>query len=214
MSFFCLGRPKKKKKICLLRKFLPPYGISSYQFLLSFSVSTSQSHKHIMNLPFPAIFLIFIFFIPSAAAGVDAISLLIEIQDRERAPPSVQEAAARGVLLRLLPSHSSSFLFRIVSKEYIYLFFYCCCSLSLILNLTEVVIDLFFLLFCYQQKQCGGEYCFVIKNLPSFAKPGDPQILYVYCDFLNKVGECVHWNNFLCYIVLLKTLKYYVGLNH
>lgn len=88
-------------------------------FFSSFSVTTSQSHKSIMNLPFPAIFLIFIFSIPSstAATGVNAISRLIEIQDRERATPSVQEAAARGVLLRLLPSQSSSFQFRIVSKE-------------------------------------------------------------------------------------------------
>ncbi|KAG5032072.1 hypothetical protein JHK85_016054 [Glycine max] len=71
-----------------------------------------------MKLPFPAIFLIFIFFLPSSTtgAGIDTIFRLIRIQDRERAPPSVQEAAARGVLLRLLPSHSSSFEFRILSK--------------------------------------------------------------------------------------------------
>lgn len=36
--------------------------------------------------------------------------------DEERSPASVQEAAARGVLQRLLPSHSSSFHFEIVSK--------------------------------------------------------------------------------------------------
>ncbi|ESW10117.1 hypothetical protein PHAVU_009G182100 [Phaseolus vulgaris] len=110
-----------------------------------------------MNLPFPAIFLIFIFSIPSsstAATGVNAISRLIEIQDRERAPPSVQEAAARGVLLRLLPSQSSSFQFRI--------------------------------------KQCGGEYCFVIKNHPSFATPGDPQILIEGTTGVDIVSG-LHW---------------------
>ncbi|XP_065876467.1 alpha-N-acetylglucosaminidase-like [Euphorbia lathyris] len=49
--------------------------------------------------------------------GVDYVSKLLEIQERERAPPSVQVLAARGVLQRLLPSHSSAFDFRIVSKE-------------------------------------------------------------------------------------------------
>ncbi|CAN1317483.1 NAGLU [Linum perenne] len=49
--------------------------------------------------------------------GVGSISRILEIQDRERAPASLQVAAARGVLRRLLPSHSSSFEFRIVSKE-------------------------------------------------------------------------------------------------
>ncbi|CAN1133086.1 hypothetical protein LINPERHAP1_LOCUS14155 [Linum perenne] len=48
--------------------------------------------------------------------GVGSISRILEIQDRERAPASLQVAAARGVLRRLLPSHSSSFEFRIVSK--------------------------------------------------------------------------------------------------
>lgn len=41
---------------------------------------------------------------------------LLNKLDDERAPASVQEAAARGVLQRLLPSHSSSFHFEIVSK--------------------------------------------------------------------------------------------------
>ncbi|CAM8912675.1 unnamed protein product [Rhodiola kirilowii] len=49
--------------------------------------------------------------------GVEYVSRLLEIQDRERAPAAVQVAAARGVLERLLPSHSASFEFRIVSKE-------------------------------------------------------------------------------------------------
>ncbi|CAJ1975204.1 unnamed protein product [Sphenostylis stenocarpa] len=125
-----------------------------------------------MNLQVPAIFLIFIFSIPSstATAGVDAISRLIQIQDRERAPPSVQEAAARGVLLRLLPSHSSSFHFRIVSKEY----------LSILLSLL------------WPTKQCGGEYCFVIKNHPSLAIPGDSQILIEGTTGVDIVSG-LHW---------------------
>ncbi|XP_057443002.1 alpha-N-acetylglucosaminidase-like [Lotus japonicus] len=102
-----------------------------------------------MDSPFPAISLIiFLLFFSSkpslstTVGGVDTISRLLQIQHRESSPPSVQEAAARGVLLRLLPSHSSSFHFRIVSKN-----------------------------------KCGGEYCFSIKNHPSFARQGNPQIL-------------------------------------
>ncbi|XP_061369642.1 alpha-N-acetylglucosaminidase-like [Gastrolobium bilobum] len=119
-----------------------------------------------MKLPFPTIFLIFIFIISilssstralSSTVGVDSISQLLQIQDRERAPPSVQEAAARGVLLRLLPSHSASFHFRIVSK-----------------------------------KQCGGEYCFMIKNHPSFAAQGDPQILIEGATGVDIVAG-LHW---------------------
>ncbi|KAF5957427.1 hypothetical protein HYC85_004652 [Camellia sinensis] len=53
----------------------------------------------------------------SSTIGVKYISLLLEIQDQERALPSVQLSAARGVLNRLIPSHSLSFEFRIVSKK-------------------------------------------------------------------------------------------------
>ncbi|KAF2311400.1 hypothetical protein GH714_022302 [Hevea brasiliensis] len=71
---------------------------------------------------FPAISLVFFVFsilstAHSSTIGVDYISRLLEIQERERASPSVQVAAARGVLRRLLPSYSSVFEFRIVSKE-------------------------------------------------------------------------------------------------
>ncbi|KAL3512948.1 hypothetical protein ACH5RR_025665 [Cinchona calisaya] len=54
----------------------------------------------------------------SSTIGVSYVSRLLEIQDRERAPPSVQLAAAYGVLNRLIPSHSSSFDFKIISKEH------------------------------------------------------------------------------------------------
>ncbi|KAB2020579.1 hypothetical protein ES319_D07G077900v1 [Gossypium barbadense] len=53
----------------------------------------------------------------ASTIGVQYISKLLQIQERERAPPSFQVAAARGVLHRLLPSHSSAFEFRIISKE-------------------------------------------------------------------------------------------------
>lgn len=54
----------------------------------------------------------------SSTIGVQYISRLLEIQDHERAPPSVQVAAAYGALQRLLPSYSSAFEFRIISKVY------------------------------------------------------------------------------------------------
>ncbi|KAI4303870.1 hypothetical protein MLD38_039456 [Melastoma candidum] len=49
--------------------------------------------------------------------GVGYISRFLEIQDRERAPASVQVAAARDVLRRVLPHLYSSFEFRIIPKE-------------------------------------------------------------------------------------------------
>ncbi|KAL5076345.1 hypothetical protein RYX36_015329 [Vicia faba] len=80
-----------------------------------------------MESQFLSISLIFIFIFSllissskpalSSTIGIDAISRILQIQDRERAPPPVQEAAARSVLLRFLPSHSSSFHFRILSKK-------------------------------------------------------------------------------------------------
>lgn len=55
-------------------------------------------------------------FADSSTIGVNYISGLLEIQDNERAPASVQLSAAYGVLNRLIPSHYSSFEFRIISK--------------------------------------------------------------------------------------------------
>ncbi|GAV87569.1 NAGLU domain-containing protein/NAGLU_N domain-containing protein/NAGLU_C domain-containing protein, partial [Cephalotus follicularis] len=99
-----------------------------------------------MDSWFPAILILLIVSAISSARpstiGVQYMSRLLDIQDRERAPASVQLAAARAVLQRLLPSHASAFDFQIVSKE-----------------------------------QCGGEYCFIIKNHPSYIKCGDPEIL-------------------------------------
>ncbi|KAJ8753533.1 hypothetical protein K2173_022774 [Erythroxylum novogranatense] len=70
----------------------------------------------------PSLLLLFIFsFVFSTAhsstIGVDYISRLLDVQERESAPLSVQLPAARDVLRRLLPSHSTAFDFRIVSKE-------------------------------------------------------------------------------------------------
>ncbi|XP_060204807.1 alpha-N-acetylglucosaminidase-like [Lycium barbarum] len=69
--------------------------------------------------------LIFVFFCAfffyvanSSTLGVNYISPLVEIQDRERAPSSVQLTAAYGVLNRLIPSHFSSFEFHIIPKEH------------------------------------------------------------------------------------------------
>ncbi|KAK8479051.1 hypothetical protein V6N11_074118 [Hibiscus sabdariffa] len=76
-----------------------------------------------MDSPLPAIslLLLLLFSLFSAAysstLGVQYISKLLQIQDRERAPPTLQVAAARAVLHRLLPSHSPAFEFRIISKE-------------------------------------------------------------------------------------------------
>lgn len=54
---------------------------------------------------------------PAALSKLEAIEPLLQRLDSKRAPPSVQEAAAKGVLKRLLPTHLSSFEFKIVSKD-------------------------------------------------------------------------------------------------
>nr|XP_043616977.1 alpha-N-acetylglucosaminidase-like [Erigeron canadensis] len=53
----------------------------------------------------------------SSTVGVEYVSSLIKVQDREKAPASVQLSAARAVLHRFIPSHSSSFDFQIITKE-------------------------------------------------------------------------------------------------
>ncbi|GLU21429.1 hypothetical protein SLE2022_375680 [Rubroshorea leprosula] len=75
-----------------------------------------------MRSPLPAISVPLVFsvltLVHSSTIGVRYISRLLEIQEEERAPPSVQVAAVRGVLQRLLPSHSFAFEFRIISKDF------------------------------------------------------------------------------------------------
>ena len=48
--------------------------------------------------------------------GKAAVKELLKRLDSKRASPSIQEAAARGVLKRLLPTHLSSFRFEIAPK--------------------------------------------------------------------------------------------------
>lgn len=96
-------------------------GIWFHSYNLSHTVSVSASASLMAASPFAAISLTFFLFsflalAQSSTIGVSYISRILEIQDRERARPSVQIAAAYGVLRRLLPSHSSSFEFGIVSK--------------------------------------------------------------------------------------------------
>ncbi|XP_019227970.1 PREDICTED: alpha-N-acetylglucosaminidase-like isoform X1 [Nicotiana attenuata] len=54
----------------------------------------------------------------SSTLGVNYVSRLLEIQERERAPSSLQLTAAYGVLNRLIPSHFSSFEFHVIPKEH------------------------------------------------------------------------------------------------
>ncbi|PKU65022.1 alpha-N-acetylglucosaminidase [Dendrobium catenatum] len=48
--------------------------------------------------------------------GTDAVEQILRREESLRAPPSVQLAAAQGVLRRLLPRHTSSFLLKVVPK--------------------------------------------------------------------------------------------------
>uniref|UniRef100_A0A2P2LT65 Alpha-n-acetylglucosaminidase n=1 Tax=Rhizophora mucronata TaxID=61149 RepID=A0A2P2LT65_RHIMU len=53
----------------------------------------------------------------SLAAGSDAIGGLLDRLDSQRSSPSVQESAAKAVLQRLLPSHTNSFEFKILTSS-------------------------------------------------------------------------------------------------
>lgn len=59
----------------------------------------------------------FLVYVIAVRGDIPELQWLIKKLDKERAAASVQEAAATGVLHRLLPSHSSAFQFQIVSKE-------------------------------------------------------------------------------------------------
>ncbi|XP_051133048.1 alpha-N-acetylglucosaminidase-like [Andrographis paniculata] len=56
--------------------------------------------------------------VDSSTLGVEYVSRLLEIQDRERAPSSLQLSAAYAALGRNFPSHTTSFQFRIISKDH------------------------------------------------------------------------------------------------
>ncbi|XP_027340103.1 alpha-N-acetylglucosaminidase isoform X2 [Abrus precatorius] len=70
-----------------------------------------------LKLEFVFLILILTLSLPVALSKYEAIKPLLQRLDSNRAPPSVQEAAVVGVLKRLLPTHLSSFEFKIVSKE-------------------------------------------------------------------------------------------------
>ncbi|KAK3038800.1 hypothetical protein RJ639_027387, partial [Escallonia herrerae] len=53
----------------------------------------------------------------SSQSPSEAVEALLTRLDTQRSSPSVQESAAKAVLHRLLPTHSSSFEFKIVSKD-------------------------------------------------------------------------------------------------
>ncbi|XP_058077596.1 alpha-N-acetylglucosaminidase isoform X2 [Magnolia sinica] len=63
------------------------------------------------------LFLILTFHLGTVFSGMEVMEGLISRLHAPRASPSVQEAAARGVLARLLPTHSFSFDFKIISKD-------------------------------------------------------------------------------------------------
>jgi len=71
-----------------------------------------------LKLGFLFLIMIFIPSLPVALSKYGAIEPLLQGLDSKRAPPSVQEAAAFGLLKRLLPTHLSSFQFKIVSKVF------------------------------------------------------------------------------------------------
>jgi hypothetical protein len=73
---------------------------------------------------FQLLFLLLTFSVPVALSNHKAIESLLHRLDSKRALPSVQEAAAKGVLRRLLPTHLSSFEFNIVSKVVVALFLF------------------------------------------------------------------------------------------
>ncbi|CAL0308657.1 unnamed protein product [Lupinus luteus] len=66
---------------------------------------------------FQFLVLILTIIVPTALSKFEAIEPLLKRLDSKKVPPSVQEAAAKGVLKRLIPTHFSSFEFNIVSKD-------------------------------------------------------------------------------------------------
>ncbi|KAI4333092.1 hypothetical protein L6164_017940 [Bauhinia variegata] len=69
-------------------------------------------------LEFKFLFLILILTVPPLALSKhEAVEAVLRRLDSKRFPPSVQEAAAKGVLERLLPTHLSRFEFKIISKD-------------------------------------------------------------------------------------------------
>ncbi|KAL7115177.1 hypothetical protein ACP275_04G169100 [Erythranthe tilingii] len=95
--------------------------------MAAFSTSPPSSSFCFTPIPVKFGFLIFLIlsgingYFPmadSSTLGVEYISRLLEIQDHERVPPSLQISAAYAAVSRLVPSHASSFHFNIVTKEF------------------------------------------------------------------------------------------------
>lgn len=61
--------------------------------------------------------------VPIALSEQEAIQALLRRLDSKRSSASVQEAAAKAILNRLLPKHVHSFEFMIVTKVILYLLF-------------------------------------------------------------------------------------------
>ncbi|XP_075480477.1 alpha-N-acetylglucosaminidase-like [Primulina tabacum] len=90
--------------------------VSSFSSSLPFSSSVSAPRMMGFHL-FIFLFALAVPMADSSALGVKYMSRLLEIQDRERAPPSVQLSAVYAAVNRIIPSHSSSFEFSIISKD-------------------------------------------------------------------------------------------------
>lgn len=78
--------------------------------------ATLSNHWSIMS-NFIAQFLILILvLVPVALSEPEAVEALLRRLDSKKSSASVQEAAAKAVLKRLLPTHLDSFEFKIVTK--------------------------------------------------------------------------------------------------
>ncbi|KAK3031104.1 hypothetical protein RJ639_036844 [Escallonia herrerae] len=103
----------------------------------------------------------------------EAIEALLTRLDTQRSSPSVQESAAKAVLYRLLPTHSSSFEFKIVSKVSISILgvflLLSLCSVSwlplcTIWLVSEGYQNQWIILISFSSDVCGGLSCFWITN--------------------------------------------------
>jgi len=74
--------------------------------------------EKMLKLGFVFLILILIPSLPVALSKYGVMEPLLQRLDSKRAASSVQEAAAVGLLKRLLPTHLSSFEFKIVSKVF------------------------------------------------------------------------------------------------
>lgn len=64
----------------------------------------------------PSILVLILILLPLALSQQEAIQAIIHRLDSKTLSPSIQEAAAKALLRRLLPTHVDSFEFQIVSR--------------------------------------------------------------------------------------------------